>query len=164
MQMDFSLPCSEEGKDVTSLLFLPGSLLSRQPPVKMRDHHSFSLYRHNVPHPHCLTISYTLKFMTSSQCRNWFSMLRFPFCFLKLTLVFISDEYVVLNVCTQFKQFNYIWCHEVLFDGMTMNKQWKVTEPAKWTQFSSSTLKCHNKCTKVIQARSSYCLCQVPSL
>lgn len=26
----------------------------------------------------CLTISYRLKFMTSSHCRNWFSMLWFP--------------------------------------------------------------------------------------
>lgn len=79
MQMDFSLPCLEKGKEVTLPRFSPGSLLSRQPPVKTHDHHSFSLYHHNVPRPHWLTISYTLKFMNSSQCRNWFSMLWLPF-------------------------------------------------------------------------------------
>lgn len=78
MQMDFSLPHSEEGKEVTLPLFLQGSLLSWQPPVKTHDHHSAFLYLHNIPRLHHLKILYTLKFMTSPQRRNEYSMLRFP--------------------------------------------------------------------------------------
>lgn len=64
----FHCPAWQRGNIAS--IFAIGSLLSRQPPVKTHDHHSSSLYHHNVPHTHCLTISYTLKFMTSSQCRN----------------------------------------------------------------------------------------------
>ena len=81
MQMDFSLPRLVEGKAVTLLSDSPGSLLYRQPPVRTHDHHSFSLYHNRVPRPRRLTISYMLKFMISSHCWNWFSMLWFPFCF-----------------------------------------------------------------------------------
>lgn len=134
MQMDFSLPCLEEGEAVTLPLFLPGSLLSRQPPVKMHDHHSFSLYHHNVPRPYRLTISYTLKFMTSSQCRNWFSMLWFPFWFEGLLCLLLL---MAVRICFAefFAMFNYIWCCEVRFDGALRtqaagpiydNKQWNT--------------------------------------
>lgn len=138
MQMDFSLPCLEEGKEVTLLPFSPGSLLSRQPPVKTHDHHSFSLYHHNVPRPHCLTISYTLKFMTSSRCRNWFSMLWFPFASEAYSDFYFwwQWEYDVLIFFSFFcALFNYIWCCEVRFDGaqraqasgpMYDNKQWNT--------------------------------------
>lgn len=109
MQMDFSLPCLKEGKAVTLPPFSPGSLLSRQPPVKTHDHHSFSLYHHNVPRPHRLTISYTLKFMTSSQCRNWFSMLWFPFRFWSLFWFFLFLMAVG------------IWCAEFLRSSITFD-------------------------------------------
>lgn len=135
MQMDFSLPRLEEGKEVTSPPFSPGSLLSRQPPVKTHDHHSFSLYHHNVPCPRRPTISYTLKFMTSSQCRNWFSMPWFPFFFPASEAC--SDFYFwwqrECDVLGFFALFNYIWCREVRFDGAQRaraagpvydNKQW----------------------------------------
>lgn len=109
MQMDFSLPCLKEGKAVTLPPFSPGSLLSRQPPVKTHDHHSFSLYHHNVPRPHRLTISYTLKFMTSSQCRNWFSMLWFPFRFWSIFWFFLFLMAVG------------IWCAEFLRSSITFD-------------------------------------------
>lgn len=125
MQMDFSLPCLKEGKAVTLPPFSPGSLLSRQPPVKTHDHHSFSLYHHNVPRPHRLTISYTLKFMTSSQCRNWFSMLWFPFRFWSLFWFFFIFDGSGNMMCWIFALFNYIWCHEVRFDGaQTAQSRW----------------------------------------
>ncbi len=108
MQMDFSLPCLEEGKEVTLPPFSPGSLLSRQPPVKTHDHHSFSLYHHNVPRPHCLTISHTLKFMTSSQSRNWFSMLWFSFRFWSLFW------FLFLMAAT-------MWCAEFLHCSITFD-------------------------------------------
>lgn len=125
MQMDFSLPCLKEGKAVTLPPFSPGSLLSRQPPVKTHDHHSFSLYHQNVPRPHHLTISYTLKFMTSSQCRNWFSMLWFPFRFWSLFWFFFIFDGSGNMMCWIFALFNYIWCHEVRFDGaQTAQSRW----------------------------------------
>lgn len=123
----FHCPAEKEGKEVTLLLsflslslslllFLRGSLLSRQPRVKMHDHHSSPLYRHIVPHPHCLTISYRLKFMTPSHCRNWFSMLWFPAASKAQT-----DFEFLMNMARWFFFSFSIWCGEVLFDVATTN-------------------------------------------
>lgn len=163
--MDFSLPCMEEGREVT-LPPLPGSLLSRQPPVKTHDHHSLSLYHHNVPHPHRLTISYVLKFMTSSQCRNWFSVLWFPFASEAYSDFYFwwQREYDVLEFCTLQLHLmlpSQIWWYSRNTSSCFDFWQWTmerrtIIEPTKWLQISISTLKCYNKymsCLfKVIQA------------
>lgn len=99
MQYDFSVPCMKQGKKVTEPLFLLGS---QQPPVKTHDHHFSSLYRHNVLRPHHLTISYKLKFMSSSQCRNWFSTQWFPFSSEAYSDSYLwwQWQYDVLDLCT----------------------------------------------------------------
>lgn len=112
----FHCPAWRRAKRQHRLPSSPGSLLSRQPPVKTHDHHSFSLYHHNVPRPYRLTISYTLKFMTSSQRQNWFSMLWFPFSLLEPIQIFIFDGSDNM-MCWIFALFNYFWCRGVSFDG-----------------------------------------------
>jgi len=145
MQMDVSLPCWKEGKEETLPPFSPGSLLSRQPKVKTHDHHSFSLYHHNVPRPHRLTISYTLKFMTSSQSRNWFSMLRFPpprFWSLFWFSFSMAVRLDVLNFCSvqlHLMLWSQIWwCskkNKLQVQCMTINNA------IQWLQISIPTLK-----------------------
>ena len=158
MQMDFSLPRVEEGRKVTLPPFSTGSLSSQQPPVKTHDHHSFSLYHHNVPRPRRLTISYTLKFMTSSQCRNWFSMLWFPlpstahsdfyfwwhwennalnFLFLHCSITFdvVESDVMVLKEHKQLLQYIWHWTTEH-----------RNIQPTKWLEIYISTSKCYNKC------------------
>lgn len=150
--------------------------MSRQPQVKTHDHHSFSLYHYNVLHSHSLTVSYTLKFMTSSQCRNWFSMLRFPFLFL-LILIFIFDGSENM-MCWIFLHCSITY--DVVKSDLMAQKNtssWSdirqetmeyrdIIQPTKWLQISISTLKCHNKCMsllfKIVNAlQGLYSLCNV---
>lgn len=116
MQMDFSLHCMEEGIEETQPPFSPGSLLSRQPPVKTHDHHFSSLF---ITAMHRILTTWQFHIRWNSwphhnveidlACCDFLSLLQ-PI----LILIFDGGENVVVWI---FALFNYIWCREVRFDG-----------------------------------------------